>query len=232
MKTIRNLVFLLGLISTNFSFSQEVKINSNFAIESDGTMRLDNAATVWNDLMVYPDATTRGGSKTPVWGGQSSTAFKKNSGGTSQGVFLWMFSASTEQEIYFCVQIPHCYKVGSAIYPHVHWTTITGTPSGTNVVWGLEYSVVAIGGSFPLTNIIYTNTVISQIGTPSGTGQHLINSFPSISGTGIGISTIMVCRLFRAVEDSNDTFSNEVGFLGFDIHYESDTQGSRSEFVK
>ena len=232
MKTIRNLVILLGLISTNFSFSQEVKINSNFAIESDGTMRLDNAATVWNDLMVYPDATTRGGSKTPVWGGQAATAFKKNSGGTSQGVFLWMFSATDEQEIYFCVQIPHCYKLGSAIYPHVHWTTATGTPSGTNVVWGLEYSVVAIGGSFPLTNIIYSNTVISAIGTPAGTGQHLINSFPSISGTGIGISTIMVCRLFRAVTDTNDTFANEVGFLGFDIHYESDTQGSRSEFVK
>jgi hypothetical protein len=209
-----------------------VKINANMVVESDGTVRADNNATVWTDLMVYPDATSKGGTKAPVWGGATSTAFRKNEAGTSQGVFLWMFSASTEQELYFTVQIPHSFKLGSALYPHVHWTTYTGTPSGTNVVWGLEYTVTSIAGSFPNTTTITANSVISLVGTPSGTGQHIITPFATISGTELGISTILVCRLYRVVADAADTFANEVGLLGFDFHFEMDTQGSRQEFIK
>ena len=209
-------------------YGQEVQINDNLVIESDGTVRMDSTATVWNDIMVYPDATTRGGSNPPVWG----TRFKSNAGNTSQGVYLWMFSSSQEQELYFTLQIPHDYKLGSDLFPHVHWTTVSVTPSGTNVVWGLEYTIVAIGGNFPVTNTITGNSVISFIGTPTGAGQHLINSLGSISGTNIGISSIIVCRIFRSVGNASDTFANEVGYLGFDVHYEQDTQGSREEYIK
>ncbi|NDP26893.1 MAG: hypothetical protein GZ087_05625 [Flavobacterium sp.] len=161
--------------------------------EADGTIVLEGAATVWDDFLVNPDATSRGGSNVPVWGGIGATAFKKN--GSSQGVFLWMFSASTEQEVYFTVQLPHKYKVGTNLLPHVHWTTATGIPTGTNVVWGLEYTVIAIGGAFPTTSTLTANSVIGSIGTPTGTGQHLITSLGSINGSGIDISTILICRL-------------------------------------
>lgn len=198
--------------------------------ESDGTIVMEGAATVWDDFLVNPDATSRGGSNVPVWGGSGATAFKKN--GSSQGVFLWMFSASTEQEVYFTVQLPHKYKVGTDLYPHVHWTTATGTPTRTNVAWGLEYTVVKIGGTYPNTIIATGNSVIGGIPTITGVGQHLITSLPVISGSGIDISTIIVCRLFRNVTDANDTFANEVGLLSMDFHYEIDTEGSRSEFTK
>lgn len=224
---IAGIQFLIGLsFQAN---AQEVKINSNLVVESDGTLRMDGNATVWDDLMVYPDATSKGGSKAPVWGG-SSGAFKKN--GSSQGVFIWMFHKTTEQEVYFTVQLPHSYKVGTALYPHVHWTTAIGTPTRTNVVWGLEYSVIAIGGSFPNTSTLTGNSVISPIATISGIGQHLITSLGSISGTNLGISTVIACRLYRDATNSIDAFDEEVGLLGFDIHYEKDTQGSREEFVK
>jgi hypothetical protein len=230
MFLILNVFFTIVCINT--SLSQEVKINSDMVVESDGTVRLDNNATVWNDLMVYPDATNRGGSNAPVWGGSGASAFKKNAGGTSQGVFLWMFSATTEQEVYFTIQIPHSYKLSSTLYPHVHWTTATGTPTGTNVTWGLEYTVISIAGNFPTTTTLTANSVIAAVGTPSGTGQHLITALGTISGSGLGISSIIICRLYRAAADVNDTFANEVGLLGFDIHFESDTQGSRSEYTK
>jgi len=231
------LIYTFCLAFVLFSFAtpllaQEVKINSNLAIEADGTLRMDGAATVWDDLMVYPDATNRGNSKAPAWGGQSENAFKKNLAGTSQGVFLWMFSPTTEQELYFTVQIPHSYKVGTDIYPHVHWTTATGTPSGTDVVWGLEYSIVTIGSNFPNTSTLTANSVIASIGTPSGTGQHLITAFSPISGTNLTISTVLICRVYRAATDGNDTFANETGILGIDFHYERDTEGSRTQYVK
>ncbi|MBI5540146.1 MAG: hypothetical protein HY951_08825 [Bacteroidia bacterium] len=228
----RNIFLIAILLTATTMFAQEVKINNNFVIEADGTLRMDGAATVFDDIMIYPDATSRGGSNPPSWGGSGASAFKKNAGGTSQGVFLWMFSASSEQEVYFTIQIPHGYKLGSDINPHVHWTTATGTPSGTNVVWGLEYTVSAIGGNFPTTTTLTANSVIAAIGVPSGTGQHLITSFPTISGTGLGISTILVCRLYRKAADASDTFANEVGLLGIDFHYEKDTEGSRTEFSK
>jgi len=202
---------------------------SHLSIEPDGTLVMKGQSTVFNDLMVFPDATSKGGSNSPVW-----TLFKNDgaSSNPSQGVFLWMFSATSEQEIYFSVQIPHSYKVGTSLYPHVHWTTSTGTPSGSNVVWGLEYTVMKIGGNFGNTTSISSNTVIPPIGTPTGTTQHLITAFSAIPGNGIEISTILVCRLYRAATDSRDTFGNAVGLLGFDIHYESDTQGSHTEYTK
>lgn len=197
--------------------------------EADGTIVMEGAATVWDDFLVNPDATNRGGSNAPVWG---ATAFTKDSGNSTQGVFLWMFSASTEQELYFTVQLPHKYKVSTALLPHVHWTTATGTPSGTDVAWGLEYTVVAVGGNFPVTETLTANTVIGAIGTPTGTGQHLITSLGSIPGTGIGISTIIICRLYRAASNGSDTFANDVGLLSMDFHYEIDTEGSRNEYIK
>lgn len=222
-------LIMMMLPVTSLSLAaQDVRINSNMVIEADGTFRLDNTATVWNDLMVFPDATTKGGSNPPEWG----TAFMRNAGGTSMGVYLWMFAPNQEEELHFTVQIPHDYKEGTALYPHVHWTTATGTPSGSNVVWGLEYTLIAVGGSFPNTVTLTTNTLVPECGTPSGTAQHLISPFTPVSGTGLGISSILVCRLYREVGNASDTFPNAVGLLGFDLHYEQDTQGSRDQWTK
>lgn len=222
------MMMMMFVLIPHFTIAQDVKINTNMIIEADGTLRFDNAATVWNDLMVFPDATTKGGSNPPDWG----TTFMKNAGGTSKGVFLWMFAPNQEEELHFTIQIPHDYKVGSDIYPHIHWTTAAGTPSGTNVVWGLEYTLIAVGGTFPNTVTILTNTLIPECGIPTGTGQHLISPFSPVSGTGLGISSVLVCRLFRAALGAADTFPNDVGLLGFDIHYEQDTQGSRDQWTK
>jgi hypothetical protein len=222
------IIMMLPAVMSQLMTAQDVKINTNMVVEADGTLRFDNDATVWNEMMVFPDATTKSGSNPPEWG----TAFMKNGGGTSRGVYLWMFAPDQDEELHFTVQIPHDYKEGSDLFPHVHWTTVTGTPSGSNVVWGLEYTVVAAGGSFPNTVTVSANALIPELGTPSGAGQHLISGFSSVSGAGLGISTILVCRLYRAAGDASDTFPNDVGLLGFDIHYEQDTQGSRDQWTK
>lgn len=228
MKTIKSTLTLLLIIgATGILNSQNVKVNSNFVIEADGTQRLDGAATVWDDLMVFPDATSKGQSYPPTW-----RLFKKNSADNSQGVYLWFFSSGTEQELYFTAQIPHSYKVGTALLPHVHWTTASETPGRSNVVWGLEYTIISIGGSFPYTSTVRATSIINGITNISGAGQHLISAFESIPGTGLGISTVICCRLFREVNNSGDTFGYESGLLGFDIHYEKDTEGSRQEFIK
>lgn len=231
------LPIMLVLLCIGFighTYAQNVVIGTagtnNTTFESDGTMVFNGDATVYSDIMVFPDATTRGSSNPPTWGGQGG-AFFKNNGSGSQGVFLWMFDKSTEQELYFTVQIPHSYKLGTTLYPHIHWTTKSGTPTGTDVVWGLEYTAVAIGGTFVNTTVLTANSVIPSI-TPSGTGQHLITSFGTIPGTNLGISSILICRVFRLAGSGSDTFDNETGLLGVDFHYQMDTDGSRTEYTK
>lgn len=235
MKKFLSVIFIFLCIGVyNHTEAQNVIIGTegtnNTTFESDGTMVFNGDATVFDDIMVFPDATNRGGSNGPVWGGQASEYFRNNGSG-SQGVFLWMFSKSSEQELYFSVQIPHSYKIGTTLYPHIHWTTKTGTPTGTDVVWGLEYTVVAIGGTFGNTTILTANSLIPGM-TPTGTGQHLITPLGTIPGTGLGISSVLICRVFRAAANGSDTFDNETGLLGIDFHFQKDTEGSRTDFTK
>jgi len=55
-------------------------------------------------------------------------------------------------------------------------------------------------------------------------------SFSAISGTGKTISSMLICRLFRDV--SEDDYNNDAAFLEFDIHYEINSVGSKTETVK
>jgi len=43
---------------------------------------------------------------------------------------------------------------------------------------------------------------------------------------------MLVCRLYRDGGAAADDFGNTAGLLGFDIHFEKDTQGSRQEYIK
>jgi len=238
MKHLTNFLLVISFfaISTALYAAGEVKINTDLTVESDGTLVSSGNATVWNDINIYPDAFTSVGSTVPT-----QVRFKRDAGNSSQGVLLWSFSNSTEQEVYFQVQLPHGYKEGTTLYPHVHWTTFSTDPTGSVVEWALEYTVMKMGGTFSTTTIISGYTPVS---VPTGAGQHTVTSLGTIaSGTtpnNLEISTVLVCRLFRNSANNplinagvdRDTYAAGAGLLGFDIHYESDLAGSRSITTK
>jgi hypothetical protein len=56
--------------------------------------------------------------------------------------------------------------------------------------------------------------------------------FPDISGTGLTISSMLVCRLYRDPADAEDTYSFDAGLLQMDFHYQTDSIGSKSPFTK
>jgi len=231
MKNVSKLLVVFsffGISSMALYAAGEVKLNTNLVVEADGTVRSDGAATVWNDLNVFPDATTKSGSNPPVM-----TKFKDN-GSASQGVFLNAFSASIEQELYFTIQLPHGYKEGTAMYPHVHWTPMATTGSASYVVvWGFEYTIMKHTGTFGNTTIVTGSAPVNLASTPTGIGFHTITAFSPIAASAENkISTIMVCRLFRKAADAADVYDGLAGLLGFDIHYESDMAGSRTDLEK
>ena len=53
----------------------------------------------------------------------------------------------------------------------------------------------------------------------------------SITGTGFGISSVLLCRIKR-VAATGDNYAGGVAILDFDIHYQIDTIGSRQEAVR
>lgn len=206
-------------------------INStdNLSISTTGAITLNGAATTFNDLVVPVTAVRLGNTNSPTF------VVMKNDGGTSRGVWTFTFenlSVSNEQEVFFSIQMPHNWKEGSTIYPHVHWSPQS---SGTGaVVWGFEYSWVNYN---PTTPVAFPNTTVVTITAPVASGdtdKHLLASFPSItpSTSQDKISSILMCRFWRKSADAADTYSGNAALLSFDIHYEIDGFGSNTDFIK
>jgi len=159
--------------------------------------------------------------------------FKTNGAG-STGVYTYWYDKDTEEEVFFSCQMPHNWKEGTDIHPHVHWTPKTdGTTSASRVCWGLEYTWSNITGSFGNTSISYANLPISYTGSPIA-DAHYLTELPDISGAGKTFSSMLICRLFRDATSSgsSDSYGYDAGLLEFDFHYEIDSFGSQDEFVK
>lgn len=192
---------------------------TNNIIYVDGEIVLNGTATVFEDLRIPMTASKLGGSKDPGF-----TLFRNKAG--SQGVFCYQFDKVSEEELYFAVQLPHSYKLGSTIYPHAHWGVAGSVAGGTTVRWGLEYTWVDIDGTFAEPTIIYTTAT-----DPVTQYKHRLNSFTDIAGTGItGVSSMMLCRVFRDV--ANDNFDGDAALFEIDFHYEIDTMGSKTPTAK
>lgn len=132
------------------------------------------------------------------------------------------------------IQINHGWKVGSPIYPHLHWWQ-----SSSNIPnWLIQYRWQYNGGSkaSAWTNIarqseVYSFTVGSTI--------NQITIFGSITPTSDAmLSDIIQFRLIRDGDNdssafaSTDPFSGNVDAMNFDVHVELNTVGSRSEYSK
>jgi len=181
---------------------------------AEKTLVLDTA--VWDDLRAPATAV-----RLPASGfyNPAETEYK---GGI---VLAFGDEASNEEEVSFLFQMPHTYEEGTDIYPHVHWVGEDNTAG--SVRWGLEYSWANIGDAFPATSTIYIDDANGD------TDVHAMASFAAITGTGKTISSMLICRLFRNSSNAADTFTSKSAYLlEFDIHYQKDTLGSRTETAK
>lgn len=198
--------------------------SSDYAkFETDGSLRYVGEATVYEDLTIPATTTKTQGNADPTF------SVVKNNGSGSRGAFVYWFSPSSLQEIFFVVQMPHKWEEGSDIYPHVHWIAPTNAGS-TKVQWGLEYVWANVGEVYGNTTIVTSNTV--EIGGNADAYRHVITEFPSINGAGKTLSSMILCRLFRDAAAAADNYSGNAGLLQIDFHYKVDSDGSRQEYVK
>lgn len=208
-------------------------------IDTGGELELLGTATRWDDLRIEPVARNTGTNAPSFeqWADDNGLGDT----GTSRGVYLYSFDdalAASEKEIFFSMQMPHSWK-GTSIYLHVHWI---GNLADTTAAprWGCEYNWKDIGRVFGATNTIYTDgSNYTEIGTDADivAGKHYISKFTTLvpGASAVDMSSVLIGRIFRNSSNGADTYnvaSNKCGLLYIDAHYEIDTMGSRSEYVK
>lgn len=185
--------------------------------EADGILQFVGDATVWDDLRVPLSTARPAGANVPT--------FEAFVDGTMA------FSFDDGDEIFFAVQLPHSWLVGSTIYPHLHWSPESDVDPSDNVGIGLEYTWTNVDDDFPAATTITRDV-------PTGVDQafaHLIHNF-DVDGieppAGVtGISSMLVCRFFRQAAGS-DNYTDGIFGIEVDFHYRINTVGSREIMTK
>lgn len=139
------------------------------------------------------------------------------------GIYSWEFTNG--KELYYNdMQIPHEYKEGTDIVPHIHFCpSTTATYTGT---WTFEYIdwLSTLSGS-----ALQVKKTITAAFNASMTAFQMqsVDFVNVISGTNRKISSVMHGKLSLALTAGTSLF-----MCGFDGHYQKDRFGSNSETSK
>jgi len=211
---------IYGRPKTRIGSKEQISKGNYTEFEADGTHRFAGESTVWEDLRTPTNMLKTHSTKPPVW-----TDYK---GGQ---VLAFEDQAVNYQTVYFTWQMPHAYKLGTTLYPHVH--IVPEDDTAGDVYWEFTYSIAEKDGIVP--NPTTVNTVQAM---PAIADQHKFHYIATISGSempasGDDVSTMLLCSLTRRSDDALDTFNGKsVYLLEVDLHYEIDTVGSRQELIK
>lgn len=137
-----------------------------------------------------------------------------------------LFSGSAENNIAGIAQLPHRWKIGTDLKPHVHYSKTTSAPGG--VVWQWRYAISNAGGIFPA----YSAWQSAEPAVPHSdtANKHAIDAFPALEMGTNRESCILLWQVRRAPADAGDTYAADVRFFEFDLHYQSDKNGTVAEF--
>lgn len=134
---------------------------------------------------------------------------------------------SKDNVVAMWVQMPHTWKEGTTIHPHLHWMK---TSAGVGVPdWQISYKIVPIGELAG--TVVGPLSGAEAVSVGSDANRHGVYAFPSIDMTGKRIST-MIGIVLRRANTGADTYAGTAKLLEFDIHYQVDTDGSRLPFTK
>lgn len=180
-------------------------------IDSSGTLTLGGSATAWDDLVM------------PLTSGKQGALAKPDFDYTNVG---YSFPKNDATEIlYLIAQMPHKWKLGGRIFPHVHWCQ--GISSRAD--YYIDYKWVNLAAS--TTAVFTTYAMLStEMAWVSGSTIHqLSTNTAGILNTNItNVSSILLFKLYR----NDDVYPGNALTYQFDLHYECDSLGSNTEYSK
>jgi hypothetical protein len=187
----------------------EVDANWTAGRTFDGTVLLGGEATAFDDLVVPLVTGKQGVIDKPAWDA------------TNLG-YLFPQNDPT-QFLYFNVQLPHRWALGSTIHPHVHWhQALNLTP-----VFKIDYKWFNIGDAVPAGWQTYAMDALVKVYS-AGNMHQISHNAAGIAGDGFGLSSMLQIKLYR----DDDVYTGNALATSFDIHIEIDSFGSNTEYVK
>ncbi len=181
----------------------------------------------WDDLRFPATMLRVGASNPPSW-----VAWRDDGSG-SPGVLSLSFAdqtvAGNEEQVWLIAQMPHAWREGTAVYPHIHWNLEDAT--SCNARFCTEYALSDTGEAWS------TNTSTQCADCASGataTVQQICDIFSSgLSMTGYEISALVSMRLYRNSSHANDTCNGKAAVVHTsDFHFQIDRPGSRQKLTK
>ncbi|MBL0716104.1 MAG: hypothetical protein JJV98_20660 [Desulfosarcina sp.] len=214
-----------GYTSTDFRAALDSKFGDvaggNYSeFESDGTLKMIGAATVFDDLQVGISNVKMPPANSPTW--------RYYDHGIAAGVTFPVLGFALNHHFYFAVQSSHSMKLSSVLDNHFHYTTPT---DGTGDKFKFQLDVIAapIGGSWAVASGSPFTVEVSMDADLSN--QHRMQDIADIPGINTTVSTLYKCE-FTRIAASADEYAGEVYIEFSDCHYEANTLGSRTEGVK
>jgi hypothetical protein len=181
-------------------------------IQDDPDLVFPHRVTGWRDQL--GEINVRGtGSSDPAYSQVGATNFY---------AFLFPGTGVQLKQFWHQSHIQHDFKLGSKVYPHVHWIPAT---SGTgNVVWNVSWTAAKGHGQGAFD---FANPTTFQIiqAAPGVAYQHMIaeaSEAQAVSISGMEPDTVICWRVWRDPADAGDTYAADVFSNFFDIHYEVD----------
>jgi len=190
---------------------------NNTEIESDGTLKFNGDATVWDDIQFQISTGKVPAANFPTW-----EAFTTN---TSE------YSFTVDDHIALGAnEMAHWWKEGTAAHVHMHVANKTANTSGAD-----RFAKFTVYFAYAGIDTVWTETsVTAELTIPDTTAalNHFKLDLGSVDMTGLTIGTqvkIAVKRIAATggTEYADNTFITQIG-----IHAEADTVGSRQITTK
>lgn len=136
----------------------------------------------------------------------------------------YLFPQNDKTEILIVrAQMPHRYKEGTDIFPHVHWRQT----ANKQATFKLDYKWYNNGEVEPADWTTYTMGTYAYTYV-AGTLAQINYNANGISGVGKKISSILLCKLYR----EDNVYTGDALTDDFDIHMQIDSTGSSQEYIK
>ena len=200
-----------GQIKTSDVAASDLVINCG----TDKTIVLGEA--VWDDSMVAPTA-FRAGSTSLTFDALTATIYTHR----------W----DVGDEVHVAVQFPHSLSVNTPIVPHLHIINKNSIgATAFNVAFDFYYTWANIGSVFP-SELSELN--VKQSFQSTGALTHKMLNFSALTPTAVqgGISSILLARIVRVAASVEAYNTAAIFTLGFDVHFQKDTLGSRQTSIK
>jgi hypothetical protein len=150
--------------------------------------------------------------------------------GVDDDTGLLVFSGTLDNVIAGVAQMPHGWAPGTAIKPHIHLRFPTSN-GGTNTRWAFEYDIANANEDFTNASGTYTAFSTITVANPANVNTSVVAGFGPLDMDGFRESAIILWRISRlASSDAVDDDTNDCFLMEFDIHYQSNKDGTTVEF--